>query len=88
MPLAILEAMASGRAIISTNVAGCMECIQEGFNGYLCKASSSKSLIKNINAIIENKKHISDMGFYSRKIIQNEFDLNLIYKKYVDLIKV
>ena len=87
MPLAILEAMASGRAIISTNAAGCIECIREGLNGYSCKATSSESLLKNINAIIENKNHISEMGFYSRKIIQNEFDLNLIYKKYVDLIK-
>ena len=86
MPLAVLEAMASGRALICSKVPGCNECIQEGLNGYFCEALSTKSLIQAINKIMNNQKGISDMGAYSRKIIENEFELNLIYKKYLDVI--
>ena len=86
MPLAVLEAMASGRALICSKVPGCNECIQEGLNGYFCEALSTKSLIQAINKIIDNQKDISDMGAYSRKIIEKEFELNLIYKKYLDVI--
>ena len=86
MPLTVLEAMASGRALICSKVPGCNECIQEGLNGYFCEAFSTKSLVEAINKIIDNQKAISDMGAYSRKIIEKEFELNLIYKKYLDVI--
>ena len=84
MPLTVLEAMASGRALICSKVPGCNECIQEGLNGYFCEAFSTKA-VEAINKIIDNQKAISDMGAYSRKIIE-KFELNLIYKKYLDVI--
>ena len=34
-PRSVLEAMAMGRAIITTNVSGCRETVKEGFNGFL-----------------------------------------------------
>ncbi len=86
MPLTVLEAMASGRALICSKVPGCKECIQEGLNGYFCEALSSKSLIEAINKIMINQKAIADMGAYSRKIIESEFELDLISKKYLDVI--
>lgn len=36
--------------------------------------------------IIDNKQQISCMGAYSRIMIEKEFNLNKIYKKYLDTI--
>lgn len=86
MPLAVMEAMASGRALICSNTPGCNSCIHENLNGYFCDAHSYESLIHSIKKIVDNKKAIANMGAYSRRIVKNEFELNLIYKKYLDVI--
>ena len=87
IPLAVMEAMASGRALICSNVPGCNLCIIDNKNGYLCEPRSSKSLIQSMQKIIHNKNQISKMGEYSRKIVEDEFELDLIYKKYLNVIK-
>ena len=35
-----------GIPAITTNVPGCREVINDGYNGFLCKAKSKKSLLK------------------------------------------
>jgi hypothetical protein len=37
--------------------------------------------------IIHNKNQISKMGKYSRKIVEDRFELDLIYKKYLNVIE-
>ncbi len=87
IPLAVMEAMATGRALICSDVPGCNLCITDNKNGYLCEPHSSKSLIQSMEKIIYNKNQVSKMGKYSRKIVENEFELDLIYKKYLKAIK-
>ena len=59
IPLAVMEAMASGRALICSDVPGCNSCIIDNKNGYLCQPRSSKSLAQSMQKIIQNKKRIS-----------------------------
>jgi glycosyltransferase involved in cell wall biosynthesis len=87
IPLAVMEAMATGRALICSDVPGCNLCIIDNKNGYLCEPYSSKSLIQSIEKIIYNKNQLPKMGEYSRKIVENEFELDLIYKKYLKAIR-
>jgi glycosyltransferase involved in cell wall biosynthesis len=86
MPLAVMEAMASGRAIICSNVPGCNSCVHKNLNGYFCEAHSSESLIRSIKKMVVNKKEISNMGAYSRRMIEKEFEEDLIHRKYLDVI--
>tara|TARA_B100001093_G_scaffold485537_1_gene520057 strand:+ start:8508 stop:9632 length:1125 start_codon:yes stop_codon:yes gene_type:complete len=86
MPLTVLEAMASGRALICSNVPGCNSCIHKDLNGYFCVANSTESLTESMKKIIDNKHQISNMGAHSRIIIEKEFNLNKIYKEYLDTI--
>ena len=87
LPLAAIEAMASGRALICSDVPGCNSCIIDNKNGYLCEQRSSESLAQSMLKIIYNKNQISKMGEYSRKIVKSEFELDLIYKKYLNAIE-
>ena len=86
IPLAAMEAMASGRALICSDVPGCNSCIIDNENGYLCQPRSSKSLAQSMQKIIQNKKRISEMGECSRKIAEKEFNLELIFKKFLGVI--
>ena len=87
IPLAALEAMASGRALICSDVPGCNSCVIDNKNGYLCEQRSSQSLTQSMQKIIYNKNQILKMGENSRKIVENGFELDLIYKKYLNVIK-
>ena len=86
IPLAVMEAMASGRALICSDVPGCNSCIIDNKNGYLCQPRSSKSLAQSMQKIIQNKKRISEMGECSRKMAEKEFRLELIFKKFLGVI--
>jgi glycosyltransferase involved in cell wall biosynthesis len=88
MPLAVMEAMASGRALICTRVPGCNSCIIEGKNGYFCEISSSDSLKKSMQKIINNKDLMPMMGNYSRKLVEKDLCLDSVYKKYLEVIRI
>ena len=86
IPLAVMEAMASGRALICSDVPGCNSCVIDNENGYLCQPYSSKSLAQSMHKIIHNKNRISEMGECSRKMAEKEFNLELIFKKFLGVI--
>tara|TARA_B100002051_G_C16579904_1_gene557064 strand:- start:15 stop:941 length:927 start_codon:yes stop_codon:yes gene_type:complete len=87
MPLAVMEAMASGRALICSRVPGCNSCIIEGKNGYFCQVSSSSSLRKSMQKIINNKELIPSMSNYSRKLVEKDLSLDTIFKQYLEAIQ-
>ncbi|WP_426350928.1 glycosyltransferase family 4 protein [Alloiococcus sp. CFN-8] len=71
----LLEAAASGRPIITSDIPGCREAVEEGINGYLCEAKNSKSLYETIEAFIKlNKDKHAEMGIKSREKMIRDFD--------------
>lgn len=81
----LLEAAASGRPIITTDRSGCIEVVDEGFNGYVIrKNSDSTELISAIEKFI----HLSvdekiDYGIYGRRKMEIEFDRRIIVNQYL-----
>ena len=53
-PRTVLEAMAMGRAIITTDVPGCRETVIEGYNGFMVEPMSSKSLFNAMLRFVDN----------------------------------
>lgn len=83
VPRAVLEAMSSGRAIITTNLPGCRETIIEGKNGYFVKEKDTQDLyIKMLNFIADPNK-IKIMGFESRKLAEQKFEVSKVNKKII-----
>jgi galacturonosyltransferase len=83
----LLEAAATGRAIIASDIPGCRETFEEGVTGFGCKAQDSQSLIDAI------KKFMSvpyddqiRMGQLGRRKMENEFDRKLVAKEYIEQI--
>ena len=84
----LLEAGSTGTPSITTDVPGCNNVIKNGFNGYLCKSTDVKSLVNciiNFYKLSYSEKII--MGKNARINIENNFDENIIFKKYIKILK-
>ncbi|WP_182004429.1 glycosyltransferase family 4 protein [Acinetobacter lactucae] len=77
-PRTVLEAMAMGRAIITTNAPGCRETVINNENGYLVEVKSIQSLVTAMEKFIRNPEVISIMGKRSREIALNKYDVNQV----------
>lgn len=85
----LLESAACCRPIITTDRSGCKEVIDDGINGYIVKRQDSKDLIEKIERFLSlswDKKR--DMGLAGRIKVENEFDRQLVVKKYLQEIEL
>lgn len=62
MPISILEAMAHGKAIISTTVGGIPEIVADGVNGSLIEPGDKEGLYNAIRALLDEPKLITKFG--------------------------
>jgi glycosyltransferase involved in cell wall biosynthesis len=72
-PLSILEAMATKKAVIGTNVFSTREVIEQDENGFLVKSGDEKELAERMNFLIE-KPEVTD--FFARR------SLEIVYEKF------
>ena len=75
MPRTVLEAMAMGRPILTTDVVGCRETVEQGVNGFLVPNADSDALAERMIWFIENRDQWQAMGDASRKIVEDRFDV-------------
>lgn len=79
-----LESAANGRPVITTNVPGCKETVDDGKTGFLCEARSSKSLIDTIERFIALPYiQKAQMGQEGRKKAEQEFDRQTVVSAYL-----
>lgn len=84
----LLESSSMGRPIITTNVHGCMEAVDDGENGYCVQVRDAKCLTEAVERFINlpyNQK--KEMGLKGRKKMEREFDRNIVIKYYLEEIK-
>jgi len=84
VPACLLEAMACGKPIITTNWKGCKDTVNEGINGYLIEKGSIESLKNAVNFFIRaDTEVLRKMGEASRKKVEKEFNEQFIISKYL-----
>ena len=86
----LVEAAAMTLPIITTNVPGCRDVVNDKENGLLCDVKSSKSLEKTIKIMIElDHKERHQMGLNGREIAKKIFAEENVIKQYLlHIIKV
>ena len=72
LPLAVIEAMANGKAIIASDVVGNMDCVRDGENGYLLPLNAETYADKIIQ-LMNNQKLRIEMEKKSRELFLKEF---------------
>ena len=80
LPTVILEAMASGKPIVATNVGGISSIVKEGVNGFVIDYENLEQLAKSITIILTDEKLAKIMGENGREIAKN-CDWSVISKK-------
>lgn len=79
----LLEASATGRPVIASNIPGCREAFTEGITGYGCESRSAESFyqaVRKMLALTAEKRQ--SMGQAARKKMEQEFDRQLIIQAY------
>ena len=77
-PRTVLEAMAMGRPIITTDAPGCRETVVEGDNGYLVPVKNVDALCQAMRRFIEEPKLAATMGARSRAIAEEKYDVHRV----------
>ena len=86
VPRSTQEAMAIGRAIITTDVPGCRETVIDGVNGFLVPKWNSIKIKKKMIYFIENPEKIKVMGEASYYIAKNKFDSKIVNQKLMKIL--
>ena len=77
-PRTVLEAMAMGRPIITTDAPGCRETVVDDDNGFLVPVKSVDELVVAMLKFIEQPELIGRMGARSRQIAEEKYDVNKV----------
>lgn len=77
-PRTVLEAMAMGRPIITTDAPGCRETVRDGENGILVTVGSVDELVHAMMRFINEPKMAARMGQCSRQIIEDKYDVDKV----------
>ena len=77
-PKTVLEAMATGRAIITTDATGCRETVINGENGYLVPIKDVDALSTAMIDLIEKPELISQMADKGLEFVKQKFDVNIV----------
>lgn len=84
-----LESAANGRPVITTNVPGCKETVDDGITGYLVNSRDAADLRRKVEQFIllpYEQKVI--MGQEARKKVVREFDRRIVVDAYLNEIKL
>ncbi|MGJ0359269.1 glycosyltransferase family 4 protein [Aliarcobacter cryaerophilus] len=87
-PRSTQEAMAIGRAVITTNVPGCKDTVVNGLNGFLILPFNAQELALIMKRFIDNPVLIKKMGEESYKIAKDKFDSKKINDRLLNLLKI
>lgn len=80
----LLEAAAMEKPLITTDVPGCKEVVDDNKNGFLCKVKDSKDLANKMEIMLNLSENARiNMGKEGRNKIIREFDEKFVINKYI-----
>ncbi|MCK4078408.1 MULTISPECIES: glycosyltransferase family 4 protein [Acinetobacter] len=86
VPRSTQEAMAIGRAIITTDVPGCRETVEDGVNGFLVPKWNPEALAEKMIYFIEHPEQTQVMGAESYKIAVEKFDAEKVNQRLMNIL--
>ena len=87
LPRSLLEAAAMARPLIAADVPGCRDVVEDGVNGYLCKAREPASLSSAMERLtLLSPEQRGAMGEASRRKVQERFSEERVVRAYLDVL--
>ena len=85
VPLALLEACACGRPIVTTDAPGCREVVFSEKNGFLVPINDPVKLAEKLGILLENKQLRAQMGAIGREYAVNTFSRKAVIGKLLEI---
>jgi glycosyltransferase involved in cell wall biosynthesis len=85
LPLSILEAMTMAKPVIATEAGGVPEVVKDNRTGLLVPPGNSAALSSAILQLLKDKEKAIKMGIEGRRLVERQFDLNVIVSKTQEL---
>ena len=87
-PRTLLEAASMAKPIVTTDVPGCRNVVDDGINGYLCEVRNTQDLVNKMEMMLSlSEEERKVMGKAGRKKIVKEFDEKRVINKYLKAIE-
>ncbi|WP_313128004.1 glycosyltransferase family 4 protein [Anaerocolumna sp.] len=87
-PKTVLEAMAIGRSIITSDAPGCRETVIDGYNGFLVTVKDIDDLVIKMKNLILDSSMNKLMAERSLKLAREKYDVNLVNKSIMETMKL
>ncbi len=87
-PKTVLEAMASGRAVITTDAPGCRETVSQGGNGLMVPVRDVQALAEAMERLMDDPEGARAMGVAGRKLAENQYDVRLVNQTIIRAMKM
>lgn len=75
-PNVIMEAMACGKPIVTSDCGDVTNMIEQGVNGYIHEVDDIEGMINSCEQLIHNEEMLHSFAHYSRQIAEKKFDLD------------
>lgn len=75
VPHASLEALSTGRAMITTDSVGARECVRGRENGFLVPPRDVEAVVQAMEFFIHHPEQVARMGAASRRLAEDVFDV-------------
>ena len=77
-PLVILEAMATGKPVIATNIAGVPDMITDGIDGFLVEEKNVGQIVEKLSVLLDDEVLCRKIGENARKKVEEKFSWDTI----------
>lgn len=85
MPKVLLEAQALGRPVVTTDVPGCREAIEDGKTGFLAKVKDEQNLADTIEKLISNDDLCIQFSKNARQLAEAKFDIKQVVNTHIHI---
>ena len=80
-----LECAASGRPIITSNIHGCLEAVEDGVTGFLCEKKNAEDLYRVMKQFTQiSYEERKTMGLAGRRRMEDLFDKTQVVQKTIE----
>ncbi len=87
-PRSVLEAMAMGRAVVTTDVPGCRETIREGQGGVLVPPRDPVALGRAMERLARNRKEIERLAKEARRVAEERYDVRKVNREMLSIMGI
>lgn len=87
LPKVLIEAAACGRAVVTTDMPGCRDAIENGVTGLLVTPENANELATTLLMLIEDRHRCIEMGKAGRQRAEAIFDIQAVVQKHLNIYK-